>query len=146
MPDFSTSVMVALIPTTNDWCRIKLPHLTLVYAGEMKDLKASNYNDLAKDASLISMNSKPITLKVKEVGIFGSTDKVDVLRLESTPELAKMRKTVAHWNASEFPFNPHVTIGPTGPVNKKIPGSVTFNQILVGWGEEMLTFWLKGGS
>lgn len=144
MPDFSTSVMVALMPTTSDWCRIKLPHLTLVYAGEMKDLKPTVFNELAKAASDIALRSEPITLKVKDVSIFGSTDKVDVLRLQSTPKLASMRRAVEKYNASDHTFNPHVTIGPAGSEIKNIPSNVSFDRIAVGWGDEILTFLFKG--
>ncbi len=48
MNDFQDSVMVALLPTTSEWCHIELPHMTLVYAGEKKNLKATAFNDLAK--------------------------------------------------------------------------------------------------
>lgn len=147
MPDFDSSVMIALMPTTTYWSHIKLPHLTLVYVGEKKDLKATDFNDLAKDASEISMENKPLTLDVTGVGIFGSTDKVDVMRLKPTAQLLKMRQKVEKWNASEFPFNPHVTIGPTnGSKPKNIPSQITFNQILVGWGDETLSFWLRGAG
>lgn len=146
MPDFQKSVMVALMPTTTEWSHIKLPHLTLVYAGEMPDLKPTVFNELAKEASSIAMENAPMTLQVKGLGIFGSTDKVDVLRLKATLALQSMRRALEPWNASEHAFNPHVTIGPAGQFKTTIPKSITFNQIIVGWGDEILTFWLKGAA
>ncbi len=142
MDDFSGSVMIALLPTTNDWCRIELPHMTLVYVGEIEDLKPTVFNELAKDVSMLAALTNPITLKVMGVEIFGDEDKVDVLRLQTTPEVGAMRRAVEHWNASEYPFRPHATIGPTGSSIEN-PGYITFNRLMVGWGKEALTFWLK---
>ncbi len=148
MDDNNDSVMIALLPTTSEWCRIELPHLTLVYVGLKKDLKPTVFNELAKDAASIAMLSDPITLKVLGFEIFGgwkeNEDKVDVLRLQPSPELSAMRRTVERWNGSEYPFNPHVTIGPTGSFNSSpTPSYLAFNRIMVGWGKESLTFWLK---
>lgn len=140
------SVMIALLPTTTDWCHIELPHMTLVYAGEKKDLNPGLFNELAKEASVISMLSTPITLKVVGVETFGDEEKVDVLKLRSNSELAAMRTAVEQWNASEFPFNAHVTIGPKGSANEDLPKSLTFDRIMVGWGEEHLTFLFKNSG
>lgn len=144
MEDVSGSVMIALLPITTDWCRIELPHLTLVYAGETKDLKLTTFNELAKDASMLAVLSRPITLKVMGVEVFGDEEKVDVLRLQPSPELWSMRRAVEHWNASEFPFNPHSTIGPAGMSSTDYPRYLAFNRILVGWGEEKLIFAMDG--
>lgn len=145
MDDFNDSVMVALLPTFSHWCRIELPHLTLVYAGEKKDLENTGaYNELAKDACTIAMLSPAITVRVLGPEVFGDIDKVDVLRLEPSQELLAMRKLVESWNASEFPFKPHVTIGPTGAgVPVDYPRLLTFDRIMVCWGKEYLTFRLK---
>ncbi len=143
MNDFNDSVMVALLPTTSEWCRIDLPHLTLVYAGQRQNLKPTSFNELAKDAASISMLTMPIFLKVMGVEIFGDEDKVDVLRLQPSPELLSMRRVLESWNASEYSFNPHVTIGPTGSFFENPPGHISFNRVMVQWGKESLTFWLK---
>lgn len=143
MDDFSDSVMIALLPVTNDWCHIDLPHMTLVYAGLTKDLKQTTFNELAKDAASIAMLANPITLKVLGTEVFGTEDKVDVLRFQPTPELWAMRRAVERWNASEHPFNPHVTVGPTGYFVETSPSYIAFNRIMVGWGKESLIFWLK---
>lgn len=141
MEDVSGSVMIALLPITSDWCRIELPHLTLVYAGETKDLSLSTFNELAKDASMLALLSNPIQLRVTGVELFGRSDeeKVDVLKLQPTPELLAMRRAVEKWNASEFPFKPHCTIGSQGAFVDP-PRYLAFNRILVGWGDENITF------
>jgi 2'-5' RNA ligase len=118
-PEFKQSAMIALLPITTDWCQIKLPHMTLVYAGETDKLKPTDFNELAKDACSIAMLSRSITLEVIGKEVFGNwtdnpADQVDVFRLRPTSELMAMRRMVDQWNASEHPFNPHVTIGPTG--------------------------------
>lgn len=145
MQNFKSSVMVALLPVRTDWSKLELPHLTLVYAGEVKDLKPTAFNELAKDASLIASLSHSIMLKVLGVEVFGDEDKVDVLRFQPTPELWAMRRVVEDWNASEFPFRPHATIGPVGSnVGMETPSYMAFNRIMVGWGDENITFNLKG--
>lgn len=146
MEDTSGSVMIALLPITTDWCKIELPHLTLVYCGEMPDLSLTTINELAKDASMLAVLSRPITLKVMGVEVFGDVDKVDVLRFQPSPELWSMRRAVEKWNASEFAFNPHATIGPAGMSSMDYPRYLAFNRILVGWGEEKLTFSMDGSS
>ena len=144
MDDYKDSVMVALLPRNSEWCRIDLPHLTLVYAGEKKDLPQSAFNELAKDACTIAMLTPIVNVRVLGPEVFGDTEKVDVLRLEPSSELLAMRKIVENWNASEYPFRPHVTIGPTGGgVPADYPRILTFDRVMVGWGNERLTFRLK---
>lgn len=143
----STSAMIALLPVVTDWCKQDLPHMTLVYAGDIKDLKPTDFNEMAKDAASLAMLSGIISLRVLGVEQFGdAAEKVDVLRLEPTSEVLAMRRTVEVWNKSEFPFNPHATIGPVGSsiMNPDIiPRWLAFNRVFVGWGDESLTFWLK---
>lgn len=141
--DASKSVMLALLPINSDWSRIDLPHLTLVYAGLIQDLPATARNELAKDAASIAMFSRTLTLRVLGVQVFGDVEKVDALKFQTTPELQTMRRSVEHWNASEFPFNPHATIGPTGPPLSNIPSWVAFNRIVLGWGSEQMVFWFR---
>jgi 2'-5' RNA ligase len=148
MDDFKDSVMVALLPVGSSWCKIELPHLTLVYAGEIKDLKPGDFNKIAKDAASIAVMNRPITLTVTGLDSFGYSEdqKVDVLRFQSTTELDAMRHVVESWNKSEFPFRPHATMGPVGTrmlVQQHIPEYVTFDRVLVGWGKETLTFLMK---
>lgn len=148
--DHKQSAMIALLPMTTDWCRIKLPHLTLVYAGEISDLSPGDFNTMAKDAASLAMLTRPLTLEVLNKEVFGnwSTDPdnmVDVFRLRATSELLAMRNFVEKWNRSEFTeFNPHVTIGPAGAQIVEQPRMLAFDRIMVAWGEDRdLTFWLK---
>lgn len=147
MEDTSNSAMIALLPMTSEWCRIDLPHLTLVYAGLVPDLQPTVFNELSKDGSMLAMLSKPITLKVMRMEVFGDVDKVDALKLQPSQELWAMRRAVEKWNASDFPFNPHVTIGPV-EIEKTIdiPRYLVFNRIHVAWGKDCLTFSLNNGA
>lgn len=144
MVDRKESTMIALLPITTDWCQIECPHMTLVYAGEIPDLKPTSFNEMAKDAASIAMLSNPITLRVTGIETFGEEEKVDVLRLQPTPELMAMRRMVEHWNASQHSFKPHATIGPpSGLMSEMTPRYLAFDRIAVGWGGDLLTFWLK---
>lgn len=147
MDDNKGSAMIALLPITTDWCRIELPHLTLVYAGEIEDLQPGQFNEMAKDASALAMLSNSIHLKTKGTDVFGGEgeEKVDVIKLQPSSELWAMRRAVENWDESEFPFNPHVTIGPIGSSMslEMMPGYIAFDRIMVAWGDEYLTFWLK---
>lgn len=137
--------MIALLPITSDWCKIDLPHMTLVYAGPTADMKPSVFNELAKDAGSLSMLTGSIQLRVKGVEVFGpDDDKVNVLALQPSSELWAMRRTVESWNASDFPFSPHCTIGPVGTEIGYTPSAVAFDRIMAAFGNETLTFWLKG--
>lgn len=147
------SAMIALLPVTNDWCKVNdphYPHMTLVYAGKLEDLSETDFGDLAKDASSLALVGSPLYIRVKGVEVMGKGDDdnplVNALVLQPTPELLSMRKFVEHWNASEFPFKPHCTIGPTGPTTSvplDLPTSLAFDRIMVGWGEEQLIFSLR---
>ena len=137
------SVMIALLPISSEWCHIDLPHLTLVYAGLKKDLKLTAFNELAKDAAMLATLTNPINLKVINKEQFGDLEKVDVFRLQASSEILAMRRTVESWNTSDYPFNPHVTIGPIGTFVEMAPMYISFDRIMVAWGNEHLTFWLK---
>lgn len=147
MVDHSTSVMIALLPTSAEWSTLELPHMTLVYAGDIKDLPIGAYNEMAKECLMIAMSTNPITLKAFPGGleVFGKDDeKVNVLRLIPTQDLMDMRKFVEHWNASEWPFNPHITVNDFGdPLPEGIPNFVVFNRILVSFGNDAQTFTLR---
>lgn len=141
----SATAMIALLPITSEWCKIDLPHMTLVFAGEVADMKPVDFNELAKDAMSIAMLSGSIQLRVKGVQVFGPDDKrVNVLALQPTSELLAMRRVVESWDASEFPFSPHCTIGPIGTEIGYTPSAVAFDRVMAAFGNETLTFWLKG--
>lgn len=135
-------VMVAFLPSSAEWCKIELPHLTLVYAGTVDDLSPGDFNSLTKDAAMIGMLFRPFALQVTHIDVFGDEEKVDVLRFRPTPELMAARRVVEKWNASEHPFRPHSTIGPAQSFVdvRDFPRIVGFDKIMVGWGNESLTF------
>jgi 2'-5' RNA ligase len=135
--------MIALLPITSDWCKIELPHLTLVYAGEVKDLQPTDFNELAKDASMLATLTNPLTLSVAGTDSFGDGElRVDVLVMKPTPELLAMRRIVDRWNASQYPFRPHCTIGPPGSAMSlgMTPRFVAFDRVCVEFGQESLVF------
>lgn len=135
------SAMIAFLPTTAEWCDIDLPHMTLVYAGKIDKLGPSAFSGLSKDAAAISMMTRPFALTVRDVDVFGpDDDKVNVLRFRPTPELLAIRKYVERWNASEYAFSPHATIGPANTYVERRPGVVGFDRIMVGWGDEQIVF------
>lgn len=144
----SQGVMIALIPTNTDWCKIKCPHMTLVYVGKVEDLNPTMFNELGKEASDLAVLSRPISLKITGSEEFGDgtpdSPIVEVFTLESTPELRAMRRAVEQWNASEWPFTPHVTIGPQGTIVDNPPSSLLFDKLMVGWGDQELVFSLGG--
>jgi 2'-5' RNA ligase len=145
MDEFKQSVMVALLPMAAPWAKTALPHLTLAYVGEKSDLRPTDYNHLSKAAADIAMSHRPIMLTVSGFDKFGEEpNKVDVVKFRPTPELMAMHNRVASWDmGSTFPFNPHLTIGPIGSLDGSVPGVILFDRVLVSWGEEQLTFWLK---
>lgn len=143
----SESCMIALLPLTTDWCKIDLPHMTLVYGGLIADRKPTDFNEMAKDAAMLAMLTRPIQLRVTGVDVFGDNEsgKVNVLKLQPTSELWAMRRSVESWNESEHSFSPHATIGPAEDFVDRafLPPALYFDRIMVGWGDEQLTFWLK---
>lgn len=144
MDSFEDSAMIALLPTSSDWCQLELPHMTLVYAGEINKLRPSSFNALAKNAASVAMLSGQVTTKVLGVEVFGDAPStVDVLKLEPTTQILSMRHLVEEWDASEWPFSPHATMGPEGASMGHIPLFLTFDRIMVAWGNENITFWLK---
>lgn len=144
MSEHSQSVMVALLPTTDYWCKIELPHVTLVYAGEIPDLPLMVRNELAKESMSIALEYGPFSTNVLGTDVFGTTDLVDVMRLNLTPELRMMRKRLEPWNRSEHTdYKPHATIGPIGSldlIEEKLPIRLTFDRVLFSWGDSSMVF------
>jgi 2'-5' RNA ligase len=137
----NTGVMLAFLPTNGDWCRQPLPHMTLVYAGTIDDVSYTAFGDLCKDALTVArMLRRGFLLDVTGVEQFGDEQRVDVLKLQETPELLTARKIVEYWNASEHPFNAHATIGPEGSAEGELPTQLYFDRILASWGPKNLTF------
>lgn len=143
----SEGVMIAFLPTSADWCKTDIPHMTLVYAGTTDDLTPTDFNNLAKDASSLALLASPFFLINKGVVRMGpDDDPVNAISLQPTPDLWAMRRYVERWNKSEFPFNPHVTIGPYSSFVDGLPRSVGFDRLCVGYGDEYLTFNLRRGN
>jgi 2'-5' RNA ligase/RimJ/RimL family protein N-acetyltransferase len=136
-------VMVAFLPTTTDWCHIDLPHMTLVYCGDKNQMNELAFNSLLKDAFQIAALTRVFVLEVQQVDVFGEEEKVDVLRLRPTSELWAARHLLEKWDVSEHSFNPHVTVGPVGSTAYPPPRMVGFNRLVVSWGTENITSWLK---
>lgn len=139
----SEGVMIALLPSNAEWCKVEPPHMTLVYAGVKSDLDTNAFGELAKDTAMLASLSRPVGLRVLAKEPFGANGEVDAFRLQPTTELWAMRRAVEKWNKSEHPFNPHVTIGPTGTFVETVPPGIYFDRLYLGWGDESLTFWLK---
>jgi 2'-5' RNA ligase len=144
--DHSEGVMIALLPVVSDWCKIELPHMTLVYCGKVSELKPLVFNELCKDASSLASISKPLTLRTTGVEVFGGgeDEKVDVIRLQLTPELIGMRRFVHKWNASQYmEYKPHCTVGPQGSAYGEVPSYIAFDRVAVQWGEDLISFNMK---
>jgi 2'-5' RNA ligase len=145
MQDFSKDGMVALLPTTSDWCKGKLPHCTIVYLGDVSERSPAEFNDLGKLASSVSTVTPPLSVKVIETEVLGDEERVNTLRLEPSSQLKAVRHFFEMWDVSEFMFRPHCTIGPAyDAVPDFLPMHLTFDRIMVAWGDDALTFWLKG--
>jgi len=147
MDEIHTGVYVALLPTESLWCKQPFPHTTIISAGDTSELRASVFNTLAKSVASIAMVTNPISLKVLGIEVFGEEEKVDVLRLDISPELLAVRSFLENWDTGEFPvFKPHATIGPVGSAmfpSESMPLFLTFDRIVVCWGEQKIAFWLK---
>jgi 2'-5' RNA ligase len=146
MDEHTQGVMVALRPITSDWSTLSLPHLTLVYAGKKGELRPTDFNSLAKSTASIAMEHSTIQLYTDGLDVFGvEGEEVEVIKVRATPQLMRMRQSVVSWNQSDWPYNPHVTIGPRGSfkLGMEIPPAIAFDRVLLQWGEEELNFWLK---
>jgi 2'-5' RNA ligase len=144
MQDFGDGVMVALLPIVSDWAQIEFPHLTLVWAGSASEMQVSAKDELAKAALSLALLSRPVTLRTLTKDVFGDgtadNPKVDVLRFHPNLDLFKMRSILESWNASDFPFNPHVTVGPVGTWNGVSPVMVAFDRVAFCVGDERQEF------
>lgn len=135
-------VMVAFLPTNGEWCKQPLPHMTLVYCGTIDEVSYAQFGDIAKDAiSVARLMRRPFMMDVAGIEQFGDDgQKVDVLKLVSTPMVEVARKHVQMWNASEKPFSPHATIGPEGSAEGELPTRLFFDRIAAVWGPKQLVF------
>lgn len=145
--DNSENGMIALLPTSSEWCNIELPHMTVVFLGPISGMSPGAFNELGKMASSVAMLTSSIGSKVLGTEVFGGRgydDEVDVLLLEPNPQLKAVRSFFEMWDASEYDFRPHCTIGPTkGLTPQDLPMYLIFDRIMVAWGDESMIFWLK---
>lgn len=138
----NTSAMIAYLPTNTDWCKQDLPHMTLVYAGDITKLQPSDQNALTKDALSAGSITKAFATIVTGLETFGEgLEQVDVLTLYPGPELLRARQLVEKWNASQYKdFAPHATIGPKGSFSGTFPTVLYFDRIMVAWGDQQTIF------
>jgi 2'-5' RNA ligase len=138
------SIMVAVLPQTADWCKLELPHTTIVYGGEVSSSRPTMFNELAKLASTVAESTSEFLAKVTGVETFGDEEKVSVLVLERTEELLRLRRRFEKWDDSDFStYKPHATIGPEGTVINPVPMYLVFDRLAVVWGDQILSFRLK---
>lgn len=145
MDEYQESVMVALLPDVTDWSTLKLPHITLVYAGEIPDIPSHTRYELTKAAYALATKYPPQMLDVLGFDIFGEGESmVDVLLLRPTDELDAMYDVLEPWNKSKHPFNPHATVGPLGSLKDDSPTKMYCPRILVSWGTDNISFRFNG--
>ena len=145
MSEYSESSMVALLPVETDWCRIELPHLTVVYLGNTFELPTSTKNELLKTVAAFSFDYGPLEIPTTGINVFGEApDEVEVITLTKTKELSQMRDSVARWNASRYKdFKPHCTVGPIGSIVGNIPQKIVFDRVALFFGAEPIIHWLN---
>jgi 2'-5' RNA ligase len=153
--------MIAFLPSNAPWCKQELPHMTLVYAGEIEGRDKSEFNEMGKDAITAARIVRTFSLTVTEIQQLGDEgEAVDALIFYPIPQLLVARKMVESWNQSEHKdFLPHVSIGPAGsafaddvPQNgyvdenyntkrrNTLPASVYFDRLAICWGDDKLVF------
>lgn len=144
--DNSENIMIALLPTNTEWCKIDCPHLTLVFSGKVADHPVYDFNAMAKDASALASISSPIIGEITGIERMGPPEEpVAALMIRPSVEILAMRSFLEKWDRSEWPdYKPHATIGPY-PVG--LSGmdvrSLVFDRIMVAWGDTQLVFSLK---
>jgi 2'-5' RNA ligase len=87
----------------------RTPHLTLYFWRELMQIE---YDQVLRVAGTIAKRTAPFTLETTGVGTLGTKegDRVLVLTLQFSPELAAVKKLCPWPNPPEKPFHPHVTI------------------------------------
>lgn len=138
------SIMVAVLPQSAEWCKLELPHTTIVYGGEVASSKPTMFNELAKLASTVAETTSEFLVKVTGVQTFGEEEKVSVLVLEKTEGLRRLRRLFEKWDDSDFStYRPHATIGQEGTKINPVPMYLVFDRLAVVWGDQILSFRLK---
>lgn len=146
MSDNEDSIMIAFLPTYATWVKQELPHMTLVFAGLVSEAGPNLKRDMTLDTAMIAAVTPKFSLLSLGVDQFGEgMERVDVLRLLKTTPLEAVRRMVERHNKSQYTdYKPHITIGPVGSAAESyLPEGVTFDRILLAWGDEHLVFFLR---
>lgn len=133
-PDFSDSIMVALLPAPGeaDWSRVTPAHLTLVYSGKVGP-DAPDASTMLRAVEDVA-NTTPVFTAVRSgVAQLGS-EGANVMLVEHE-QLQKIRHRVEMFCRSNHPgFIPHVTINYGGRVPAELPETVRFDRIGLFYG------------
>lgn len=140
-----TDGMVALLPVEASWCKIDIPHVTIIYLEDVDNLEKGAFYEISKKVSSIALATSIFSEKVIGVKIFGEEEKVDVLELQKGRQLLEFKELLDRWDSGTFPeFRPHATIGKMGSTEPlSIPLILTFDRIAIGWGDDYFVFRFK---
>lgn len=147
MGEFSDVVMIALLPKETAWAGSqKLLHMTLVYAGNIQELAPYEHNEMLKKAMMIAATTRPLVLQTMRVETLGeAADAVDAVIVNPSGDLVSLSKECRPWNASQYrDWVAHITVGKSGTFKGTLPTTLTFDRILVAWGEQHTIYPLKG--
>lgn len=145
MDEHSDDIMIALLPKEAPWCKIDLPHMTLVYGGEVATAPMGFDSKIADVSKKLAESFYPQLVRVLWPTVLGDSPDslVDVFELEISPDLRAMRKMVESFNRSEYTtFVPHVTIGPKDTYHKgdPMPETILFDRLFVSYGTNDTTY------
>lgn len=146
MSDYDSSIMIALLPDEAKWVKQDLPHLTIVFGGDIPDAKSGLLGEMVAMTTALGLSISPMRLWSSGVRQFGEGDeRVDVLTFEPNPDLLHVRSCVEKWSKSQYKFfNPHVTIGPVGSASAtELPRTVVFDKLLLAWGDRHFKYDLE---
>lgn len=130
------SVMIALLPADDQdvsYVSIDLPHLTLVYCGEIGDTPP--LSELGRMVEDISSSFDPVEAKVAGVARFGDTANVVLFEHD---HLGEMYSRVGFFSGSDHPhFTPHMTLNYGKNLRKvELPETVVFDRVGLFYGEQ----------
>lgn len=141
-PDFSDSIMVALLPAPGeaDWSRVTPAHLTLVYSGKVGP-DAPDASTMLRAVEDVANSTPVFTATRSGVAQLGN-EGANVMLVEHE-QLQKMRHRVEMFCRSNHPgFIPHVTINYGGRV-PELPETVRFDRIGLFYGSSVFVLPLQ---
>lgn len=123
--------------------KIKDPHTTVLYLGELDNVPTSGSAALLVNSDYLKA---PGEVRVTGLEVFGpDDDQVWVATLDDSvlgPLQAKIKEQSARYgimDASSFPdYRPHVTLGPKSSAKPTPPKTVHLGPLEMWWGEEHL--------